>query len=300
MNTPSLWPLLIATGVTLGLGVPIAKAAAQQGVAAIAFALWPTLAAGAVLAVLGRLRRGIPKRPARLLRFGTVAGLLGHALPMSATFWLSAHAGAAFASLALTLPPVFTLAITLLSGLERPAPRRLAAVAAGLGGALVMLCGRGGSFVPSAGIVVLALLIPASISVANVYRSRCMPAGESGEWLASSTLLASSSMLAAAGLATGDVAVPLEPPAVLWLLVQALALVIGYLLYFALQRRAEPVTFSFIGYVMTLSGVVIGTLGFGERLPWTLWPALALVLGALRLLHRGAIDPRTDPALPPP
>jgi len=44
------------------------------------------------------------------------------------------------------------------------------------------------------------------------------------------------------------------------------------------------VTFSFIGYVMMLAGVAIGTLAFGERLPWTIWPAAGLVLAALLML----------------
>jgi hypothetical protein len=49
------------------------------------------------------------------------------------------------------------------------------------------------------------------------------------------------------------------------------------------------VTFSLIGYVMMLSGVAVATLAFGERLPWTVWPAAALVLVALRLLSSPAV-----------
>jgi drug/metabolite transporter (DMT)-like permease len=103
--------------------------------------------------------------------------------------------------------------------------------------------------------------------------------------MSSATLLASSSMLALASLALDGVAPPLTGPALAWLGLQAAVLTVGYVLYFALQRRADPVTFSFIGYVMMLVGVAIGTLAFGERLPWTLWPATALVLAALVLLQ---------------
>lgn len=285
MNLLRISPLLLGTGISLGLGAPIAKAASLQGVSALAFALWPTLVAGLLLAAIGLLRQGRPDDLPRLLRFGAVAGLLGHALPMSALFWLSSHAGAGFASLSLALPPVFTLMVTLLLHLERPALRRGAAVGLGLSGALLMLAGRGGSFEATPGVLAVALAIPTLIGIANVYRSRHMPAGASGEWMSSITLLASSSILALATLASGEAAPPLTAPALVWLGLQTGVLTVGYLFYFALQRRADPVTFSFIGYVMMLVGVAVGTLGFGERLPWTLWPAAGLVLGALALLQ---------------
>lgn len=284
MDLLRLAPLLLGTGLTLGLGAPIAKAAAPHGVNALAFALWPTLAAGLLLGAIGLWRQGRPADLPRLLQFGGVAGLFGHALPMTALFWLSSHAGAGFASLSLALPPVFTLLVTLLLGLERLAWRRGTAVALGLSGALLMLAGRGGSFEATPAVLALALAIPASIGAANVYRSRRMPPGVSGEWMSASTLLASSSMLGLAGLALGGSVPPPSAPALGWLALQAGVLSVGYLFYFALQRRAEPVTFSFIGYVMMLAGVAIGTLAFGERLPWTIWPAAGLVLAALVML----------------
>jgi drug/metabolite transporter (DMT)-like permease len=285
MHLSHLWPLLLGTGITLGLGAPMAKAAAQHGVSAMTFALWPTLAAGALLGLIGWARHGPPGDAPRLLRFGGVAGLFGHALPMSALFWLSAHAGAGFASLSLALPPVFTLLVSILVGLERWALRRAVAVGLGLSGALLMLAGRGGSFEPTPVALGFALAIPASIGAANVYRSRRMPPGASGEWMSASTLLASSSMLSLAGLALGGFVPPFTAPALAWLALQAGTLTVGYLLYFALQRRAEPVTFSFIGYLMMLAGVSAGTLAFGERLPWSAWPAAGLVLAALLLLQ---------------
>jgi drug/metabolite transporter (DMT)-like permease len=289
MNLPRIAPWLLGTGICLGLGAPIAKAASLVGLSPLAFTLWPTLAAGLLLASLGLLRHGRPEGWPRLLRFGGVAGLFGHALPMSALFWLASHAGAGFASLSLALPPVFTLLTTILLGIERLAPRRVAAVGVGLLGALLMLAGRGGSFEATPAALAVALLIPASIGAANVYRSRHMPPGASGEWLSASTLLASSSILAVGGPMLGDIAVPMHGAAMGWLALQAGVLTVGYLFYFALQRRAEPVTFSLIGYVMMLSGVAVATLAFGERLPWTVWPAAALVLVALRLLSSPAV-----------
>jgi drug/metabolite transporter (DMT)-like permease len=133
-------------------------------------------------------------------------------------------------------------------------------------------------------VIALALAIPASIGAGNVYRSMWLPPGIPGEWLSAGTLLASSSLLAVVGGIVGGLSFPAEPQAFGWLGLQAALLVGGYLLYFALQRRADPVTFSFIGYVMMLAGVGAGTLLLGERLSPMVWPALGLVLVALALL----------------
>lgn len=299
---PSLWPVLLGTGIFLGLGMPLAKAAAAQQVGALAFALWPTAAAGLVLMAIGRLRLGRPAFTAAQLRFGAIAGLFGHALPMSAAYGLAAHAGAGFTALAFTLPPVFTLAITLLLGLERPLLRRVAGVAVGLGGALLLVAGRGAltpDADPAAGTAPaapsalwLVLAIPAVIAAANVYRSVRLPQGMAAEWLSGLTLLSSAAFLALFGAVSGEWRVPLTAAALCWLGLQAAALVAGYVLYFLLQQRAEPVTFSFMGYVVMATGVAAGTVFFGERLPWTTAPALAFIGAALWLISSAPLRPR--------
>ncbi len=286
---PSIWPVLIGTGFFLGLGMPLAKAAAAEQVGALAFALWPTAAAALLLMALGRWRHGPPALTAAHLRFGAIAGLFGHALPMSAAYWLSAEAGAGFTALAFTLPPVFTLTITLMLGLERPLAARLAGVAAGLAGALLLVMGRGGLPADaSTAALWLVVAIPAVIAATNVYRAVRLPPGLAVEWLSGLTLLSSAAMLGGVGLVTGGLSVPAQPAAASWLVLQAAALVAGYLLYFLLQQRAEPVTFSFMGYVVMATGVGIGTLVFGERLPWTTLPALALIATALWLFRATA------------
>lgn len=302
---PSLWPVLLGTGIFLGLGMPLAKAAAAQQVGSLAFALWPTAAAGLVLMAIGHLRHGRPAFTSAHLRFGTIAGLFGHALPMSAAYWLATQAGAGFTALAFTLPPVFTLAITLVMGLERPLLRRVAGVAVGLAGALLLVAGRGASTTgadhaastvhgaPAA--LWLVLAIPAVIAAANVYRSVRLPQGLAAEWLSGLTLLSSAAFLALLGSVAGGLQVPLKAAALSWLALQTGALVAGYILYFLLQQRAEPVTFSFMGYVVMATGVAVGTVFFGERLPWTTAPALAFIGAALWLI--GSTTARPPAAL---
>ena len=284
ISSLAVLPLLVATGVALGLGLPLAKLAAMQGVQPLPFATWPTWAAALVLVALGAGRQGPPPAPQRLLRFGLIAGLFGHAAPMTALYWLTRETGAGFAALAFTLPPVFTLAITLALRLQAPSALRLGAVVVGLAGALLLVLGRD-VHGPASWLPLLAVVaIPASMGGANVYRSLHLPAGTGGEWLSAATLLGSAAILTAGGLAAGALGVPQTPAALLILAAQTAVLVAGYLLYFALQRRAEPVTFSFMGYVSMGTGVLAGLLMFQEVLPWTTLPALALIVLSLKLI----------------
>jgi len=295
-----VWPLLIGTGVLLGLSIPIAKAAAAAGVPALAYALWPTALAAAVLALLAARRRGALRLSPPLLRYASISGFLGHAAPMTAVFWVSAQAGAGYASLAFTLTPVTTLAISLLVRHERFSAMRAAAVAIGFSGALVLVLGRGQSMHAASLAVLLVPLIPVFIGGGNVYRALHTPAGTPAEWLAALSLAASSTMLAIVGAGTGTLGFAPGAEAFAWLGAQALAMVVGYGMYFELIRRAEPVTFSFMGYVMTLTGVAVGVGLFGERLPLSAAPALVLIFTAFVMIHRATrVTPRNTSATSP-
>lgn len=286
MKPRPLFHLILGTGLLLGLGIPLARLAGGEGISPLTFSFWPTLAAGLALACVAWQRHGAPVITGHLLRFGAVSGIVGHAIPVSSAFWLASDAGASFASLTFTLPPVFTLLVSLLVGFERLDWRRAAAVALGLAGALLIVTGRGGSFGVTGMAAVVALLIPTSVAAANVYRAAHLPRAVPAEWLGALMMLSSAAALAAIAGPRGGLAVPVTGPALLWLSVQATAMTAGYLLYFVLQKRAEPVMFSFIGYAMMLTGVAFATLAFGERLPHAIWPGLTLVATAVWLVNR--------------
>jgi drug/metabolite transporter (DMT)-like permease len=282
----SVFPLVLGTGVLLGLGNPLAKLASADGIGALAFTFWPTLAAGLLLGLMAMGARGPTGLDRRLMKFGLVAGAFGHALPMVAAYWLAAHAGAGFASLSFTLTPVLTLAIMALLGREALRPIRLAAVVIGMAGGLLLVGGQVLSLRMDPLFIAVALLVPTLIAGTNVYRGLHMPRERADEWLSAATLLGSALVLLMLWPLTRSGSVDLPGlHGVCWMLMQAFALVAGYLCYFALQRRAEPVAFSLIGYVMMLVSVGIGTVVFSESVAWTLWPAIGLIGWALWLIH---------------
>jgi drug/metabolite transporter (DMT)-like permease len=67
---------------------------------------------------------------------------------------------------------------------------------------------------------------------------------------------------------------------------QVLAAAAGLTLFFQLQLRSEPVTMSFVGYVIALTAVLSGALLLGERLPLQLLPAALLIALGFWLIQR--------------
>lgn len=288
------WALLGATGFALGVGVPLGKQAVAHGAAPLAFALWPALSTVVVLGLLAWRRHGLPAAPARLLRFGLLAGLLGSAVPNTLAAWVAVEAGASITALAYTLPPLFTLALMLLLGFEPLRWQRLSAVVLAFAGAFWLASSRvaDGALRPEAAVGLLA--IPLSLAGGNVFRARCLPQRVAAEWLGVATAAGAAALLLPAWTATGARAVP--PEAWPYVAAQMAAAPLAMLLYFRLQQRADAMTMSFIGYAMALCAALLGTLLLGERLPWQLAPAAALIVAGFWWMQRTA--PMPAAALP--
>ena len=303
MARTAVWPLLLGTGVLFGLGIPLSQVAQQHGVGLLAFAVWGTAAAAVGLAAVAWLRHGPLRAELAVLRFGLLTGVLGHALPASAGYWLASETGPGFAAIAYTLPPVLTLALSIVLGLERPAVGRIAAVALGLVGALLLVASRVADLDVELVAIGLLLVIPLSIAGANVYRALHLPKTVPAEWLAALMLSCSALVLAASGAARGGIALPVDAEALVWPALQAAASIASYLLFFALQRRAGPVTTSFVGYVSMITGTIVAAVGFGEHLPVPAWPALGLIAGSVWLLQKSTassyLEETTHAASPP-
>jgi drug/metabolite transporter (DMT)-like permease len=288
MQHPTTWTLLIATGMSLGLSVPLGKLAVSHGVAPVSFVMLPALFAGLVLAGFAWLRHGAPDGPRRLLGFGLVTGMLGHAVPNTLTAWLASQAGASVTAIAFTLPPVFTLVLSLLFGFERAHRQRVIAVALGLAGALWLASSRiSGGELSLLGALTL-FVIPVSIGAGNVYRARFLPRAVPAEWLGAAMTLGAFAWLLPLW-ALGPAASSGVPASGLpYLLAQVAVAALAATLFFQLQRRADAVTMSFVGYALALTAVLSGALLLDEQLPWQLLPAAALIAAGFWLIQRHA------------
>jgi len=278
--------LLLGTGLALGLAMPLGKLAGEGGVGALSFALLPAGGAALVLSLLAWRQHGWPASPARLFRFGAVAGLLGNAVPNTLTAWLSLTAGASFTGFAYTLPPVFTLGLLLLLRWERWQVTRAGAVALGLAGALWLVIVRmqAGQMTGTAG--VLLLLVPLAIGAGNVYRFRWLPPDAPSTWMGAAAALGAFGWLLPAWALAPEPFSSLGEDGLIYLAFQVLAAAIGLSLFFQLQLRSEPVTMSFVGYVIALAAALSSALLLNERLPLQLMPAALLIGTGFWLVQR--------------
>jgi drug/metabolite transporter (DMT)-like permease len=288
--------LLIATGAALGLSVPLGKLAVANGVAPLSFVIVPALVAGLVLVAIACWRHGVPSGRRHLLVYGLVTGTLSNAVPNTLTAWVSGHAGANVTAIAYTLPPLFTLGFALLLGMERARWQRLLAVALGLVGALSLVGTRmlGGELSASAGLCLLA--IPAVVGAGNIYRARYLPRAVAAEWLGAAMSLGAFIVLLPVWLLGPASASALSPAGLPYLAAQVANAVLAVVLFFQLQRRADPVTMSFIGYVLAITAVLLSTLLLGENLPWQLLPSALLIVIGFRLIQANPTEPLRPPA----
>lgn len=271
--------LLVATGVLLGAVFTLGKVAVEGGVAPLGYAFAMTSGAAALLAGFAAVRAEKLPLSGRNLRYYALSGLFSMALP-NAIFSVIPHLGAGLASVVYALPSLLTLAMTAAFRIG-PAPNLSDAIGVALGAAGTLLIVG-----PSEGVLasqawpwmVLALTIPLSIAVGNVYRTVDWPEGTEPLPLAAGMLLGASGCIlvgVAAADRFADLATVFRAPAVV--AVQAGVTAVAFVLHFRLQRAAGPVYLSQIGYIMTATGLVSGMVIFAESYPPVVWFAALLI-----------------------
>lgn len=284
MSLPLL--LLLAVGGILGGVAPIAKAAVSAGVPPATYVFWMALTAGLALAGLA-LVRGQPLRR-RHLRYALVSGLVSLALPNLLVTLVVAPLGAGPTALVFTLPPLLTLGLAAALRIETLGPRRVAGVVLGLTGAAILVLARFEvSGAAEAGWMVVALAIPCSLAVGNVYRTMAWPHGAQPLTLAAGLMLAAAVWLLPVALGQG-ILTRLDHWSI-W--TQAALMALSYVLFFRLQRVAGPVYLSQIGYVAAAVGLVVGITVYGEHPGWGAAAGVALIaLGVVLGQRRKAME----------
>lgn len=277
---------LTRTGIILGLMLATVNWARTIGWGSLAFTLAPPLVAGAVMTVWVWWR-GEGDWSARFWGYSAVSGALGMVVPNWLVFLTMAQDGVITAAVFYLLSPLFTQALTWLLGLDRLATLRLFGLIVGAVGAGILvfaplLGSRGDAQIPY-----LGLLIPLSLAAGNIYRKRYMPRTLAPAPLAGGMLLASGLLfvplyLLAAGLGWPGTALGgLQP-----LALQVVIMTLGFTSYFQFLRRVDPVYFSQLGYLVTLTGGLAGVLFFGERPGWHHLVSLVLVTAGVLLVSR--------------
>ncbi len=238
------------------------------------------------ISLLSPRRRGravrIPLRP-RTVAIGLLLGA-AYAVEAAAYFAALRRIDAALASLLLYLYPGMVAVAATLLGVDRPTPRRLAALGLTTTGAVLAVAGAGtGAIDPlGAGLAVLAaVLYSAYILLSDRAVAHVDP-------LTVTSLVATGAALcfAVGGLATGVLDLGLGPRA--WAAAGALAVVSTVLpiaAFLAGMRRVGPATAAILSTGELVVTVALAVLLLGERLAPAQAGGAALVLAGVVLLQ---------------
>jgi len=280
--------LLFALGTLWGGITVMARVVALEGVPALGYAFWQTSGAGVILLLVCLARRRPPPMSLAHLRHYLIIGALGSAIPTANLFYALSKLPTGIVALVITTVPLITYLLSLAARLEGFDWRRAGGIVLGFAGALLVLLPEGS--LPSPEMipyVLLAFLSPFFYSCSSVYAIKFHPPAMDSMHVATGMMLSSCLMLLPASLATGTFHPMWHDFALADILILAhmFLAALTFHMYFVLLRRAGPVYFSQVAFIVTLVAVILGVALLGERHSLWIWAALALVFAGVALVN---------------
>ena len=280
--------LMLSLGALWGSITAMAKFVAMADVPALGYAFWQTSGAGVLLLLVCLARGKLPPMSRAHIIHYIVIGAVGSAIPTTNLFYALSNLSTGIVALVITTVPLFTYLLSLSVRLEGFDWRRATGIGLGLAGTLLVLLPAGSLPSPEMiPFVLLAFISPFFYSLNSVYAMKFHPPEMDSMHAATGMMVASSLMLLPASLATGT----FHP---LWrsfdlvdglILVHMVLAALTFHMYFVLLRRAGPVYFSQVAFVVTLVAVGWGVVLFDERHSLWIWAALALVFAGVALVN---------------
>jgi len=290
--------LLLIGGTGYGSMFAANKIVADAGFSVFAYLFWQS-ALGAALMLSLRLfvRRPMRLNVTALLHYAASAWF-GMLLPTGVLAFVADELPASVLTLTMTLIPSLTYLFAYVLRVEAFRWISIAAIALGLGGVLLIVLPQGS--LPDAGAAIWilpALLAPVSAATNNLIVATLRPPESDSFTMAAAVLLGGTVVMLPIALLTDGI-VPFWRDAagttgVLW---AALAQSVGFFCLYEVVRRAGPVFFSQISYVIVAGGIAWGFVLFGERPSAWIWAAVALMTGGLTLANLAVARRRPDAA----
>jgi drug/metabolite transporter (DMT)-like permease len=269
---------------------PAARMVAEGGIPAVGGVMASSLGGGLILLLWALARGRPPPLRRRYLLYYLMTGAVGIAIPSTAMYAAAGHMPSGVLSMLVTTSPMLTYGLALALGMEMVSWRRLAGIALGFAGVLLLLAPRlvvpGDDFAKWA---LIGLIAPAGWATNTALGARFRPPQGDSVALASAMLLTAAVLLSLVAW-PADLTFDALPP---WhqghLGVLILALVNGFahVLFFLIMARGGPVFLGQVGYIVTGTGVLWGMLLFGERHGPMVWLALAVLFAGVAMVNPG-------------
>ena len=283
-----LFSALFVMGAGWGLTQPLGKLAVEGGHRQFGLVFWQVVISGVILGSLCLLRGKPMRLGAPQLWTCLVIALVGTVLPGAGTYAALVYLPSGLVSILLSLVPMLAFPVAVLLGNENFAWSRLAGLALGLCGVLLIVLPE--ASLPDRAMVVfipVAMIAPLFYAVEGNYVARWGTAG-----LDPLQLLFGASVISA--LISGPLAIwqgqfisPFRPYGLAeWALIVSAIIHAGvYSAYVWLVGRAGPVFAVQVSYLVTAFGVVWAMWLLGERYSLWVWAAFAILLVGLALVQ---------------
>ena len=279
-----LFACLALMGAGWGVTLPLAKIAVSEGYRHIGIIFWQMLIGAVVMAAIQFVRkRRFPIGVAQLRVFVIIA-LIGTVLPNSASFEAARHLPAGLISILLSLVPLMAFPLALAMGNEKFALIRLAGLALGFGGVLLIVGPE--TSLPTRAMIVfvpLALIAPAFYALEGNVVAKWGTAGMDGIDVLFGASIFGACLALPISIATGTFIDPRPPWGApdLALVLSSVFHVVVYAAYVWMVGRAGAIFAIQVSYLVTGFGVIFSMLILGERYSLWVWAAMVLILSGV-------------------
>lgn len=292
----AVFSVLVLTGMAWGLTMPFSKIVVASGYRHFGIIFWQqVVCATIVLLWLALRQRPLPVTRAALQRYFFIA-LFGTIIPNSASYIAQERLPAGLVAVCFALIPMMALPLALAVRIERPEPKRLLGIFAGMTGILLIV-------LPDASLpdrtampfVLFALSAAFCYAVEGVGLGKLGPAGLDPIQLLAGAAVTSLLFALPLSVATGSWITPGQGAFRIDLALVAVAAIhtLCYAGYVWMVGNGGPVFASQVSYVVTGSGVIWAMILLGERYSLWVWMAISVVFIGLFL-----VQPRPARGLP--
>lgn len=279
--------LLVTFGGLYGAIIALGRVAVAHGLQPPVMVFWQALGPALLLGALAVIKGHPPVLKWRHQRYYLLSALTSMVVPNYLSFTVVNKVGAAITGLAYALSPLTTYCLALIVGVELFRPGRFFGVILGLAGAaIISMDGNSIGTAPEWLYLLLAFSIPFVLGCGNIYRALDWPPGAHSTEIAAGAMIVSAIVMLPLALPHGLLPADADATALYALLAIVVLTSIGYIVYFELQRRAKPVFFSQISYVIVLSTLLLGVSFLDERLNMATSIAIPVILVGVYFANR--------------
>ncbi|MDP6475242.1 MAG: DMT family transporter [Alphaproteobacteria bacterium] len=280
--------ILFVLGLSLALVLVLNRVATDNGVPFIPYVFWQSFGGCVILLILAVTLSSFPPLSWAHWRIYFVAGSLNLTIPYLIFAFVADKVPTGILGLGLSLVPVTIYALALMFRLDSFRIIRFFGILLGLAGLLLVLLPKASLPEPAMlGWVALGLVAPLCYALNAICVALLRPPEGDSVQLAGGLMFAATvSMLAVMAVTDEWWAFEGTFGDGHWATVAAMANnALSFYLIFELIKRAGPVFFSVVNYIVTLTAIGLGIWLFNEAHSYWIWAALVLIGASLVLVN---------------